>query len=112
MLVIHSDLLFFFCTQVLIIDPSNENVILVAEELHIRLASSSASHLDGKDNLSGQHDGKGAEEDCKLVALLSNYRCQKHGLLFFRFLFICNIPQSLIYHMCSWVVRQFSFEIQ
>ena len=65
MLVIHSDLLFFFCTQVLIIDPSNENVILVAEELHIRLASSSASHLDWKDNLSGQHDVKGAEEDCK-----------------------------------------------
>ena len=60
----------FFCTEVLIIYPSNENVIPVAEELHIRLAPSSASHLDEKDNLSGQHDGKVLKKMVSLVALL------------------------------------------
>ncbi|CAM0876156.1 unnamed protein product [Alopecurus aequalis] len=48
--------------EVLLRDPSDENVIPVVEELRRRLAPS-GEHLDGKDNLSGQHDGEGAEED-------------------------------------------------
>jgi hypothetical protein len=55
----------FGWAQVLLRDPSDENVIPVVEELRRRLAPSGASHLDGKDNLSGQHDGEGAEDDGK-----------------------------------------------
>jgi hypothetical protein len=46
-------------------DPSNGNVIPVAEELWRRLAPSGGSHLDRKGNLSGQHDREGAEEHGK-----------------------------------------------
>ncbi|ONM09054.1 Magnesium transporter MRS2-2 [Zea mays] len=49
--------------EVLLRDPSDENVIPVVEELHRRLAPSSATQHDGKENLSGQHDVEGAEED-------------------------------------------------
>ena len=57
----------FGWAQVLLRDPSDENVIPVVEELRRRLAPSGASHLDGKDNLSRQHDGEGAEEDGKFI---------------------------------------------
>uniref|UniRef100_A0A453LRW2 Magnesium transporter n=1 Tax=Aegilops tauschii subsp. strangulata TaxID=200361 RepID=A0A453LRW2_AEGTS len=49
--------------EVLLRDPSDENVIPVVEELRRRLAPSSAAQHDGKDNLSGQHDAEAAEED-------------------------------------------------
>ncbi|KAG2545984.1 hypothetical protein PVAP13_9KG025900 [Panicum virgatum] len=49
--------------EVLLRDPSDENVIPVVEELRRRLAPSSATQHDGKENLSGQHDAEGAEED-------------------------------------------------
>lgn len=55
----------FFWAQVLLRDPSDENVIPVVEELRRRLAPSSATQHDGKENLSGQHDVEGAEEDGK-----------------------------------------------
>ncbi|VAI21739.1 unnamed protein product [Triticum turgidum subsp. durum] len=49
--------------EVLLRDPSDENVIPVVEELRRRLAPSSSAQHDGKDNLSGQHDAEAAEED-------------------------------------------------
>ncbi|KAM3277986.1 hypothetical protein ACQJBY_045706 [Aegilops geniculata] len=49
--------------EVLLRDPSDENVIPVVEELRRRLAPSNAAQHDGKDNLSGQHDAEAAEED-------------------------------------------------
>uniref|UniRef100_A0A8R7QIP9 Uncharacterized protein n=1 Tax=Triticum urartu TaxID=4572 RepID=A0A8R7QIP9_TRIUA len=51
--------------EVLLRDPSDENVIPVVEELRRRLAPSSSAQHDGKDNLSGQHDAEAAEEDGK-----------------------------------------------
>lgn len=53
-------------TQVMLRDPSDENVIPVVEELRRRLAPPNATQHDGKENLSGQHDVEGAEEDGKL----------------------------------------------
>jgi hypothetical protein len=93
----------FGWAQVLLRDPSDENVIPVVEELRRRLAPSGASHLDGKDNLSGQHDGEGAEEDGKFCHR-SFKLCQKHDLLFVMFLYICNINLRLLYQICSCVV--------
>ncbi|OEL26801.1 Magnesium transporter MRS2-I [Dichanthelium oligosanthes] len=49
--------------EVLLRDPTDENVIPVVEELRRRLEPSSATQHDGKENLSGQHDVEGAEED-------------------------------------------------
>nr|CAB3498254.1 unnamed protein product [Digitaria exilis] len=49
--------------EVLLRDPSDENVIPVVEELRRRLAPSSASQHDGRENLSGQQDVEGADED-------------------------------------------------
>lgn len=49
--------------EVLLRDPSDENVIPVVEELRRRLAPSIDTHQDGKENLNGQHDVEGAEED-------------------------------------------------
>jgi len=46
-------------------DPSDENVIPVVEELRRRLTPSNATQHDGKENLNGQHDVEGAEEDGK-----------------------------------------------
>lgn len=48
--------------EVLLRDPSDDNVIPVVEELRRRLAPLSSAQHDGKD-LSGQHDVEGAEED-------------------------------------------------
>ena len=56
----------FGLAQVLLRDPSDENVIPVVEELRRRLAPSNATQHDGKENLNGQHDVEGAEEDGKL----------------------------------------------
>nr|CAB3493281.1 unnamed protein product [Digitaria exilis] len=49
--------------EVLLRDPSDENVIPVVEELRRRLAPSSATQHDGRENLSGQQDVEGADED-------------------------------------------------
>lgn len=66
MLVMYVLTVIGFCwAQVLLRDPSDENVIPVVEELRRRLAPSSAAQHDGKDNLSGQHDAEAAEEDGK-----------------------------------------------
>jgi magnesium transporter len=40
-------------TQVMLRDPSDENVIPVVEELRRRLAPPNATQHDGKENLSG-----------------------------------------------------------
>jgi hypothetical protein len=52
--------------QVLLRDPSDENVIPIVEELRRRLAPPNTTQHDGKENLSGHHDVEGAEEDGKL----------------------------------------------
>ncbi|XP_062214638.1 magnesium transporter MRS2-I-like isoform X2 [Phragmites australis] len=49
--------------EVLLRDPSDENVIPVVEELRRRLAPSNATQRDLKENSSGQHDVEGEEED-------------------------------------------------
>ncbi|KAK3146131.1 hypothetical protein QOZ80_3BG0261980 [Eleusine coracana subsp. coracana] len=49
--------------EVLLRDPLDENVIPVVEELRRRLAPPNAAQHDGKENISGQHDVEGAEED-------------------------------------------------
>ena len=73
--------------QVLLRDPSDENVIPVVEELRRRLAPSSATQHDGKENLSGQHDAEGAEEDGKLCfAILFSTACGRRT-----FLYLCNV---------------------
>lgn len=49
--------------EVLLRDPADENVIPVVEELRRRLAPSSVTQHDAKENLSGQHDVEGAEDE-------------------------------------------------
>ena len=73
--------------QVLLRDPSDENVIPVVEELRRRLAPSSATQHDGKENLRGQHDVEGAEKDGKLsFAILLSTACGTR-----MFLYLCNV---------------------
>ena len=74
--------------QVLLSDPSDENVIPVVEELRRHLAPSNATQLDGKENLSGQNDMEGAEEDGKIGFAFF------FGLLMYvgsMFLYLCNV---------------------
>ena len=79
--------------QVLLRDPSDENVIPVVEELRRRLAPSSATQHDGKENLSGQHDAEGAEEDGKLgFAILLSTACGRR-----MFLYLCNVDVVIFF---------------
>jgi hypothetical protein len=84
-------------------DPSDENVIPVVEELRRRLAPSGASHIDGKDNLSGQHDGEGAEEDGKFCHR-SFKLCQNHDIYLSCFSISVISILGYFYHICSCVV--------
>jgi len=79
--------------QVLLRDPSDENVIPVVEELRRRLAPSKATQHDGKENLSGQHDAEGAEEDGKLgFAILLSTACGRR-----MFLYLCNVDVVIFF---------------
>lgn len=57
-------------------DPYEDNVIPIVEELRRRLPTSNTfkqEHGEGKENLSGQHDVEGAEEDGEWFLLLFVY---------------------------------------
>lgn len=105
----------FGWAQVLLRDPSDENVIPVVEELRRRLAPSSAAQHDGKDNLSGQHDAEAAEEDGKFSChflKLQMSEAGKYALFFVRLLYLCNVDRSNFYHICVCIVCQFPFYAQ
>lgn len=57
-------------------DPTEENVIPIVEELRRRLRSDNVinqAHGEGRENINGQHDLDGVEEDGMLYLLLLSF---------------------------------------